>query len=392
MKDKNILQIFASKEWGGGEQYVYDIIQKLVLQNNNVICISRPSPIISSKLSNLNITHYTLNLNGIYDVKSAYQLKDIIIKHNIDIIHVHNFKTAITAVYAKKLSKSNTKIILTRHLVKKARTNNIYNNIYNNIDKIIFVSNLAKETFLSTNPKIDKSKCEVLFNSVLDNNLDNNNLDNNNLKNNNLEKQTKNNKNNYRKSLDNTINLKEKYNINSNSKLILYTGRLHPEKGIEVLLEAINKIKENNFVLVVAGTGNINYINKLENIVQANNLQDKVIFIGFQENIESIINQCDFGIIPTIVKEAFGLSVIEFMKCGKAVITTNNGAQPEYITNNKTGILVNPNNSCELSNSILLLLKDDKLSEQIGQKSKEFYDKNLNFDIFYSKLTKIYLE
>ncbi|MGI6718857.1 MAG: glycosyltransferase family 4 protein [Bacteroidales bacterium] len=367
MKNKNILQIFASSEWGGGEQYVYNITKKLLSENNNVICVSRESAIISNKLSSLNVTHYILNLNGIYDIKSAYQLKDIIVRHNIEIIHIHNFKTSFTAIYAKKISGRDVKIILTRHLVKKARNNHIYNNLYKSLDTIIFVSNLAKNEFLSTNSKIDKSKCKVLFNSVLDEKLNNDN------------------------TFD-TVNLKERFNIPSNNKIILYSGRLHQENGLEILLEAINKVENKNFMLILAGTGNTDYVNKLQNIVKDNKLQDKVVFLGFQENIEPIIKQCSFGVTPTIVKEAFGLSNIEFMKCGKAVITTNNGAQPEYITNMVNGILINPNNSEELSKKISLLLTNEELSNEIGLKAQLFFNKNLKFDLFYSKLIKIYQE
>ena len=60
----------------------------------------------------------------------------------------------------------------------------------------------------------------------------------------------------------------------------------------------------------------------------------------------------DIGIVPSLWRESFGLSVIEFMQQEKVVITTNNGAQPEYLSNNETGILIPPNNSDILADAI----------------------------------------
>ncbi|MEG1554979.1 MAG: glycosyltransferase [Rikenellaceae bacterium] len=54
------------------------------------------------------------------------------------------------------------------------------------------------------------------------------------------------------------------------------------------------------------------------------------------DKVFSFISQSDIGIIPSVVREPFCLSIVEFMELGKVVVSTNNGAQPEFIDDRYT--------------------------------------------------------
>lgn len=82
-------------------------------------------------------------------------------------MHVHNFKDAIVATRARALSgNSKVRIVLTRHLVKAGRTSSMYRDLYSRLDAVIFVSDLARKEFLSSNPPIDREKLHVVHNSI----------------------------------------------------------------------------------------------------------------------------------------------------------------------------------------------------------------------------------
>jgi glycosyltransferase involved in cell wall biosynthesis len=361
MKKKNIIQIFASNTWGGGELFVFDLTNCLIENNYKVVCILRKSKVISQKIKCKDIEYYQLKLKGVFDFLSALKLKRIVQKHNIDIIHTHNFKTSITAVYAKMFLNKDIKIIVSRHLVKKAKTDFIHNWLYKHIDYILFVSDLALEEFLLTKPKIDKTKLRVIHNSVIPN-----------------------------PSQANTIGIRESLSVSEQTQIVLFTGRIHKEKGLDVLIESIYNLKDKDFVLLIAGDGKEDYKAELKEKINQLGLKDKVFFMGFLTNVSPIIKESDFGVCPSIGRESFGLSVVEFMLNGKAVITTNNGAQKEYIKDKETGILIQPNNVKELTNSIELLMTNKVLRESIGQKGKEYFDKELSYEQFYKKITTIY--
>lgn len=78
------------------------------------------------------------------------------------------------------------------------------------------------------------------------------------------------------------------------------------------------------------------------------------------------------------------------MKHGKPIITTNNGAQPEYVVNKENGILVRPNNPELLAEAIDLLCRDRELRIKLGAQAKHDFDTKLNYDTFYSKITSLY--
>ena len=89
-----------------------------------------------------------------------------ILKLRDGIVHVHNFKDALKLAVAKKLTHSNIKIVVTRHLVRPAKTSRLYTWVYANVEKIIFVSDLARKAFLSSQPKVDEAKLCVVRNSI----------------------------------------------------------------------------------------------------------------------------------------------------------------------------------------------------------------------------------
>jgi glycosyltransferase involved in cell wall biosynthesis len=117
-----------------------------------------------------------------------------------------------------------------------------------------------------------------------------------------------------------------------------------------------------------------------------------VRFLGFSEDIHSLVDQCDFGVLPSVAPEALGLTNLEYMMHGKALITTNNGAQNEYIKDGVNGILVEPNNYFEVATAIKSLIDDKDKCKKMGAQAKKDFDENLNYDFFYKQITDLYKE
>lgn len=163
-----------------------------------------------------------------------------------------------------------------------------------------------------------------------------------------------------------------------------------PEKGVDILLDAVSLLKDLNFKLLILGTGSPEYVGELNRKIVANGVTDKVVMTGFVDNVSSVIAQTDIGVIPSISREPFGLSIIEFMELGKTVVTTNNGAQPEFIEDGVNGYLVPPADAEAIADKLRLLIGDDTLREKIGkQASKDFLEK-LSYDTFYEKIYALY--
>lgn len=358
-KKLKIVQVYASRGWGGGERYVLDISRSLVASGHEVISISKKCSTLSSKIAPTD-SYYQLSMNGFLDFCSGIKLAKIIKRENPDIIHVHNFKDAFVAVYAKKISGKDVKIVVSRHLVKRSKKNFLYNWLYKNIDRFIFVSEIAKKEFLSSNICIDEDKIVVIYNSV--------------------------------KSgvVDTTFNIRDKYNIQPTSTIIAFSGRVVSEKGLDVLFEALSLLRDFDFRLIVFGRGEKRYLDELRRKAQELMIADKVIMVGFVDDVRSLISQADIGVIPSIVRESFGLSVIEFMSLGKAVITTNNGAQVEFVDDGVNGFLVPPSDAKAIANRLRELFDNESLRSNIGRQASEYFVNNLSYDKFFENICRLY--
>lgn len=135
--------------------------------------------------------------------------------------------------------------------------------------------------------------------------------------------------------------IKVKFNIHDDEIVILYAGRLVPEKGVEELLLAFSKIETNHKVkLIIMGSakyGNTvkdKFYTKLKTI--SSSFKDKVIFTGYisYSEIQKIYSIADIGVVPSLCNEGFNLTTVEFMANAIPIISSNQGALPEILNEN----------------------------------------------------------
>lgn len=186
--------------------------------------------------------------------------------------------------------------------------------------------------------------------------------------------------------------LRKKYNIEKDEKILLFTGRLNKEKGIKELLEAISMINESNFKLLIVGSFFFDtkikndFEEELEKII--NNIKEKVIFTGYvpYEQIQKIYSIADIAVLPSIWDDPAPLTIIEAMSSGLPIITTDSGGIPEYAKNG-CAIIIKRNEDLikNLENQIERLLDNDTRRKQMSIISKE-NARDLNLENFYYNL------
>jgi len=94
-----------------------------------------------------------------------------------------------------------------------------------------------------------------------------------------------------------------------------------------------------------------------------------ILFLGRQEQIESLMNICDIGVLTTVA-EGISNALLEFMALGKPVIATDGGGTKELLNNSVNGFLIKPKDVATLTKKVTLLLKDSDLRKDMGQKGK----------------------
>lgn len=305
--------------------------------------------------------HGLLHRHTYYHYSMDYffrQAMELIIRQDFDIILLEN-----RPGYALQLhGKTNARIVYHLH-------NDILNStmpsgdiIYQLADRILTVSDFVRRRVVAYNEH-DKKTCTVL-----------NGID--------LEA--------FARSSSLT---REQIGCTADDFILVFSGRLIPEKGIMELVEAMKMLKElpNLRLLVIGSSFFANspngdaFVSELKK--SASKLGDRIIFTGYvkHEQIASYLKLADAAVLPSTCEEAFGLTVLESMAAGLPVITTDRGGIPEIVTKDNAVILPFPGDlTGNLAKAILFLYQNEDLCKDMGnvsrllsQKySKEAYAKN----------------
>ena len=136
-----------------------------------------------------------------------------------------------------------------------------------------------------------------------------------------------------------------------NKKFILAIGRLSIQKNFILLLNFFKKetIKDPYLYLIIAGEGELK--NKFDQFLIKNKLEDKIIFLGFQNNIHNLLKKC-FCFISTSLWEDPGFVLVEAAVNNTSIISSDCPSGPkEILKNGKGGILFHSNNLLSLEES-----------------------------------------
>ena len=182
--------------------------------------------------------------------------------------------------------------------------------------------------------------------------------------------------------------------MNNEQKTILFYGALEKRKGLDILLEALKLLITNYQLpvtkLLIVGTGPEKENLKLQ--VTNYKLQNNIIFLDWMANEElpALLNLSDVFVFPSRPiggwEEQFGYAMAEASACGIPVVATNIGSIDEVIVNDKSGLLVSPNNAPALAEAISKILSDNELKSKMGLCGREHIERNFSHKVVASKL------
>lgn len=167
-------------------------------------------------------------------------------------------------------------------------------------------------------------------------------------------------------------NFKSKYPVLKDKKYILFLGRIHKQKGIDLLIEVFKLIAKeyDDLYLVIAGPDNTGYKKEAEKHLRKNNVLDMVIFTGMLSDREKLSAYVDaeMFILPSYF-ENFGMSVVEAMSCGTPVIISSRVGILKDIEKNNAGIVIDLNTE-SLHMGIKRLLNDPVKKNEVAINGK----------------------
>ena len=156
--------------------------------------------------------------------------------------------------------------------------------------------------------------------------------------------------------------------------LVGVVTRITPEKGIHVLVSAMQELKGKIDVrlLIVGGPyfeKDAEYMDTLKQEVADLGIEDSVIFTGFLSDTRIVTSLLDIMLVPSIIPEACPRTIIEAMAVGKPVIATPLGGSKELVTP-ETGLLVPPEDASAVAEAITTLVSDRERLAAMGEASR----------------------
>ena len=129
-------------------------------------------------------------------------------------------------------------------------------------------------------------------------------------------------------------------------------GRIDPKKGQLYALKATQLLSDYKFKLVIVGEETpdapSSYLKEIKAFIEANKLEEKILFLPFQKNPMEVFNAFDWTLM-TSDSETFGMVTIESMAQGTPVIGSNAGGTPELLQFGKVGLLYETKNEYDLA-------------------------------------------
>ena len=185
--------------------------------------------------------------------------------------------------------------------------------------------------------------------------------------------------------------LREEWGIKEDEILLGVASRLDPVKGISYLIEALAKLKKVNqkYKLVIIGTGTCDTI--LKKMVIENNLSKKIIFTGYRNDVKECLRAFDIFVLPSLA-EYHSIALLEAMRAGKAIISTNVGGNTESVRHEKEGRIIPPANSEMLANAINRYIDNKDLRNSLGAAAKKRFNEKFTEEIMVKKTAKWFMD
>ena len=179
--------------------------------------------------------------------------------------------------------------------------------------------------------------------------------------------------------------------IPADSQTLLFVGRLHPQKQPIVLLKAFEGLSRayRNLHLLMVGDGPL--ARPLIQWTHAQNLADRVRFLGRCEDVPQLMKACTCLVLPS-AWEGLPNVVLEAMACGLPVIATNVDGTSDVIETERTGLLVGSGSVQELASAVALLLSDSTQATNMAAAAQEHVSKTFTWDRCASQHVELYRE
>jgi glycosyltransferase involved in cell wall biosynthesis len=166
----------------------------------------------------------------------------------------------------------------------------------------------------------------------------------------------------------------------------IFTGRMHPQKNVDLLIDAWSFIREPATLLLV-GEGPERA--RLQSVARDRNLADRIVFAGAVENVADWLNAADLFVLPSVA-EGMSNSLLEAMASGLPSVASAIGGNTDLIENGVTGRLVITQNPSDWSTAMSDLLENPVRRADWGAAARARIDREFSLPVIVDRYIALY--
>jgi len=369
---KSVMHIISGDLWAGAESQAYTFLKALhETKKYNLAVVIFNKGDLYHKLTDGGINVYLVD-ERINMFRMCWQVINLIHLIKPEIIHSHEYKSHILAVFAQMFTRNRARVIRTLHGLTNAPRGAKHLKSYIALRMDDFVLRHYTDCIIAVSHFIESTLNENYPNTLI-------------WQINNAVEISKQHKKNELSAVRNRVG------IPPETFWIATAARLVPVKNIEMLIDAANVLvneKHLGFIMSIFGNGPLK--NELESKIERCGLNKVVRLHGHVSNMSEIMGALDVFVL-TSRSEGLPMSLLEAMSSGIIPVCTNVGGMVEVIEDQKSGFLVKEDDHRKLAEILFSLCqKDEKYKENIRNNVRRRVEKEYSVTKSLEKLVCLY--
>lgn len=375
MADVRLLELRNTYKWGGGpdKTILLSAERHDPARVEVVVAYVRDAADaefnIADRARGHGFEYYEIKERGKLDLRVLRALRQIVLRHRINVVHAHDYKSDLFAYLLRQSLRTHVlKLVSTAHAwVMVGLRGEIYRRLdlrlMRRFDQLVAVSHATREEMVAGGVPSELVK-------VVHNGIDTDAW-----------------------SPSRTLPaLKKELGIPSGVPLVGYVGRIMPEKDLDTWLRAAaiaaRQYPSARFVLVGEGKDDLVEV-QLRRLAQALGIAERVNFLGYRSDLLSIYASFELFVL-TSRREGLPNSILEAMAMGLPVVTTDVAGAKELVRDGWSGFVLPQGDVPGIARGIITLLGRRELSQKMGARGRKLVEDEFSFDRRLRRMEDLY--
>jgi glycosyltransferase involved in cell wall biosynthesis len=358
MSDLRILYINSSWGWGGMEMHPLVVAEELSRRGTPVLFAMRSKTAMNKRARGKRFARLVLPFRWYLDPRSYFPLRRLTRSLGVNVVHVHGSRDTWRAMLLAGVLRESAVLVFTKHsgtppTIKK--TDPLHRLLVRRLDAMVANSHYIRENTLETYP-IEPSKVKVIHYGLGAEAVG---------------------------SPARAETIRRELSRGLRDPLLVgMVASLSGGKRQDLFVRAakgISRLHPECRFFIVGVPGQIEYADRIREMIKTLGLEEKVNMTGFMEDIPSLMRALDLVVLPSNA-EAFGIVLLEAMANGRAIVGSDSGAIPEIVRHGETGLLFASGNAEALEEAILRLIRSPEERLWMGEQGKRLFHERFVLD------------